>query len=53
MQRDNINGGYEVPLAYDICGSSNFFNKSDFAITVHRSLQEFKPMNNKIILYQM
>ena len=50
MQRDNINGCYDVPLAYDICGSSNFFNKSDFVITVHRVYRNLKPTNvTKII----
>lgn len=28
---------YEIPSAYDINGSANFFNKSDFCITVHRN----------------
>lgn len=28
---------YEIPCAYDINGSANFFNKSDFCITVHRN----------------
>lgn len=28
---------YEIPNAYDINGSANFFNKSDFCITVHRN----------------
>lgn len=50
MQRDNLNGGYEIPFAYDICGSSNFFNKSDFVLTVHRIYKNLKPTNvTKII----
>ena len=30
------NGGYEVPNLYDINGSANFFNKTDFGICVYR-----------------
>lgn len=30
------NGEYKVPTAYDINGSANFFNKSDFVLVVHR-----------------
>ena len=32
----NFNGSYEIPTAYDIAGSSHFFNKADFCLTVHR-----------------
>jgi len=31
-------GIYEVPNLYDINGSSNFFNKTDFGITVYRNM---------------
>lgn len=34
VKRDNGNGG--VPTLYDINGSANFYNKSDFGIIVHR-----------------
>jgi twinkle protein len=30
-------GLYEVPTLYDISGSSNFFNKADFGITIYRN----------------
>jgi twinkle protein len=30
-------GVYEVPSLYDIAGSSNFYNKCDFGITVYRN----------------
>ena len=30
------NGNYSIPNAYDINGSANFFNKSDYVIVVHR-----------------
>ena len=29
-------GKIEVPTLYDISGSANFYNKTDFGITVHR-----------------
>jgi len=32
-------GLYEVPNLYDINGSSNFYNKTDFGITVYRDMQ--------------
>ena len=35
MQKDK-NGKIEVPTLYDISGSANFYNKTDFGITVHR-----------------
>jgi len=35
MQKDQ-SGNYTIPSAYDINGSANFFNKSDYCITVHR-----------------
>ncbi|MCP4336385.1 MAG: toprim domain-containing protein [Mycoplasma sp.] len=31
-------GIYEVPNLYDINGSSNFFNKTDFGVTVYRNM---------------
>lgn len=35
MQKQQ-NGSYEVPTLYDINGSANFYNKTDFGITVYR-----------------
>ncbi len=32
----NGKGGYKMPSAYDINGSANFYNKSDYIIAVHR-----------------
>lgn len=36
----NGRGGVNMPTAYDINGSANFFNKSDFVFVVHRDNQE-------------
>lgn len=38
MHRDN--GAIPVPRGYDISGSANYINKSDFGLTVHRSPDE-------------
>ena len=37
MER-NGNQGYQIPSAYDINGSANFFNKSDYVLTIHRDI---------------
>lgn len=34
------NGKYEVPNLYDISGSANFYNKTDFGLTVYRDMTE-------------
>lgn len=31
------NGIYEVPTMYDISGSSNFYNKTDFGVSIYRN----------------
>ena len=33
-------GKYEVPNLYDISGSANFYNKTDFGLTVYRDMVE-------------
>jgi len=33
-------GTYEVPTLYDISGSSNFFNKSDYGVIIYRNFKE-------------
>lgn len=39
MKKDAL-GKYEVPNLYDISGSANFYNKTDFGLTVYRDFQE-------------
>lgn len=34
------NGKYEIPNLYDISGSANFYNKTDFGLTVYRDVTE-------------
>lgn len=38
MNKDNT-GKHEVPTLYDINGSANFYNKTDFGLTVYRNFQ--------------
>lgn len=38
MKREN--GKYEVPTLYDISGSANFYNKTDFGLIVYRDMIE-------------
>ena len=39
MQKQS-NGAYEVPTLYDINGSANFYNKTDFGISVYRDFEK-------------
>ena len=39
MTKDPQTGMYEVPTMYDISGSSNFYNKTDFGISIYRNFQ--------------
>jgi len=36
IRKDQTTMKYEVPTLYDVSGSSNFYNKCDFGITVYR-----------------
>jgi len=44
MQKNEA-GTYNIPSPYDVNGSANFFNKSDYCITVHRDF-----INNNVIV---
>ncbi len=41
-------GKIDVPSLYDISGSANFYNKTDYGITVHRNLYEMSSVKNKV-----
>lgn len=45
------NGKIEVPSLYDISGSANFYNKTDYGITVHRKTNENNIMINEVDVY--
>ena len=45
------NGKIEVPSLYDISGSANFYNKTDYGITVHRNTDSENIMLNEIKVY--
>jgi twinkle protein len=38
--KKQLNGSFEVPTLYDISGSANFFNKTDFGFTVYRNFED-------------
>lgn len=42
MQKDKSTGNLEVPNLYDINGSANFYNKTDFGMTIYRDFNEDK-----------
>ncbi|KAA6351439.1 hypothetical protein EZS27_001248 [termite gut metagenome] len=44
MPKESETGDYVIPTAYNINGSANFFNKSDFVIVVHRIKNTFETM---------
>lgn len=46
-----VNGKTEVPSLYDISGSANFYNKTDYGITVHRNTDDSNVMINEIKVY--
>lgn len=38
----------DIPTLYDIAGSANFYNKTDYGLTVHRERDEHGLMNNEV-----
>ena len=40
MTKDKTTGKMEIPNLYDINGSANFYNKTDFGVTVYRDFTE-------------
>ena len=44
-------GKIEVPSLYDISGSANFYNKTDYGITVHRKTDSDNVMINEVNVY--
>lgn len=44
-------GKIEVPSLYDISGSANFYNKTDYGITVHRKTTSENVMLNEVNVY--
>jgi len=41
----------EVPSLYDIAGSANFYNKTDYGFTVHRTRNEEQVMQNEVQIH--
>jgi twinkle protein len=46
MQKNN--GKFEIPTLYSISGSANFFNKTDYGLTVHRKSGDDGVMINEV-----
>lgn len=46
-----VEGKIDVPSLYDISGSANFFNKTDYGITVHRKTDSDNVMINEVNVY--
>jgi len=46
MQKNN--GKFEVPSLYSISGSANFYNKTDYGLTVHRKSADDGVMINEV-----
>jgi twinkle protein len=48
---NKVDGKIEVPSLYDISGSANFYNKTDYGITVHRKTDSENVMINEVNVY--
>ena len=48
--KKGADGKFEVPTLYDISGSANFYNKTDFGLTVYRDFidEEIKVFVQKV-----
>lgn len=45
---NRVNGVLEKPTLYDISGSANFYNKTDYGLTVHRKFDSDNLMLNEV-----
>jgi twinkle protein len=45
---NKTNGASDVPSLYDISGSANFYNKTDYGFTIHRKVDTDNVMMNEI-----
>lgn len=48
---NKTNGKIDVPSLYDISGSANFYNKTDYGITVHRKTDDQNVMINEVEVF--
>lgn len=47
----NVANKYDVPSLYNISGSANFYNKTDYGFTVHRKTDDNNIMLNEVGVY--
>jgi twinkle protein len=48
---NKVEGKIDVPSLYDISGSANFYNKTDYGITVHRKTNDENVMLDEMNVY--
>jgi twinkle protein len=48
---NKVDGKIDVPSLYDISGSANFYNKTDYGLTVHRKTTSDNVMINEVNVY--
>jgi len=48
VKMQKVNGRFEVPSLYNISGSANFYNKTDYGLTVHRKSGDDGVMVNEV-----
>jgi twinkle protein len=48
---NKVEGKIDVPSLYDISGSANFYNKTDYGITVHRKTNSENVMIDEVNVY--
>jgi twinkle protein len=51
VKMQKVSGKFEVPSLYSISGSANFFNKTDYGLTVHRKSGDNGVMINEVELH--
>ena len=51
VKMQKTNGRFEVPSLYSISGSANFFNKTDYGLTVHRKATDEGVMINEVEIH--
>jgi twinkle protein len=51
VKMNKTNGKFEIPSLYNISGSANFYNKTDYGLTVHRKSGDDGVMINEVEIH--
>lgn len=51
VKMQKVNGKFDVPSLYNISGSANFYNKTDYGLTVHRKSGDDGVMINEVEIH--